>query len=418
MNRTKISGYKIVEDKIKEINKEIVIEDVFYDPSRMVYKFELSNKNRKCQVELSKEFLDDLNDYSGPRTSSYWKNMVSKLSSKLIEPVERMGLIPYKKELLKEIIFEHVKQELEDKEHINRFNLLGKPYQPGSLEKFLNVKFDDDERTQAGIAFDELKNQETLVPTYKDLIHPGDWVKLGKVGTEMKEEEIPREKKLLKAFISYSTMDKLIGAEVKDILARFGIEGFLAHDDIRVSEEWKQRIVDELNKADIFIPLLSNNFKNSDWAPQELGIAYIRDILIIPLTLNGTIPFGFIDHIQGKSYPKNENIILNYLIKPIIDKFPEYMIPTVIEELEEAYNFRYAESVMELLVPYFGQFRQEDIDKFVDFSIKNRQVWDAGKCRDEYLPNFITMHKDKIKTDKLKALSYQIKKHESYAESK
>lgn len=418
MNRTKISGYKIVEDKIKEINKEIVIEDVFYDPSRMVYKFELSNKNRKCQVELSKEFLDDLNDYSGPRTSSYWKNMVSKLSSKLIEPVERMGLIPYKKELLKEIIFEHVKQELEDKEHINRFNLLGKPYQPGSLEKFLNVKFDDDERTQAGIAFDELKNQETLVPTYKDLIHPGDWVKLGKVGTEMKEEEIPREKKLLKAFISYSTMDKLIGAEVKDILVRFGIEGFLAHDDIRVSEEWKQRIVDELNKADIFIPLLSNNFKNSDWAPQELGIAYIRDILIIPLTLNGTIPFGFIDHIQGKSYPKNENIILNYLIKPIIDKFPEYMIPTVIEELEEAYNFRYAESVMELLVPYFGQFRQEDIDKFVDFSIKNRQVWDAGKCRDEYLPNFITMHKDKIKTDKLKALSYQIKKHESYAESK
>jgi len=93
------------------------------------------------------------------------------------------------------------------------------------------------------------------------------------------------------------------------------------------------------------------------------------------------------------------------------------MIPKVIEELEKAYNFRYAESVMELLVPYFGQLGQEDIDKFVDFSIKNQQVWDAGKCRDEYLPNFITMHKNKIKTDKLKILSYQIEKGESYAES-
>jgi len=85
--------------------------------------------------------------------------------------------------------------------------------------------------------------------------------------------------------------------------------------------------------------------------------------------------------------------------------------------LKEAHNFRYAESVMELLVPYFGQLGQEDIEKFVDFSIKNRQVWDAVKCRDEYLPNFIIMHKVKIKTEKLKALSYQIEKREPYGET-
>lgn len=228
---------------------------------------------------------------------------------------------------------------------------------------------------------------------------------------------MPREKKQLKAFISYSTVDKLIGAEVKDILARFGIEGFLAHDDIRVSEEWKQRIVDELSKPDIFISLLSDNFKNSDWAPQELGIAYIRNILIIPLCLDETLPFGFIDHLQGKPIAER-NIPLIYLIKPIVDKFPEYMIPKVIEELGKACNFRYAESVMELLVPYFDDFQQEHINKFVDFSIKNRQVWDAVKCKGEYLPYFITMHKNKIKTNKLKVLSYQIEKSELYAELK
>lgn len=417
MNRTKIPGYKIVEEKIKKIDKEIDIQEVFYDPRRQVYEFELSNKNRTCQVEFGKESLDDLNDYSGPRTSGYWKNMASELNSELIRAIERAGLIPYKKDLLKELIFEHVKQELKDKEHINKFNLLGKPYQSGSLENFLNVKFDGNERAQAGIAFDELKKQGVLVPTYKDLIHPEDWVKLGEVGTEIEKEKMPGEKKQLKAFISYSTLDRITGAEVKDILARFGIEGFLAHNDIHVSEEWKQRIVDELSKADIFIPLLSNNFKNSDWAPQELGIAYMMDILIIPLTLDETIPFGFIDHIQGKAYPDNENILLNYLIKPIIVGFPQYMIPKVIEELGKAYNFRYAESVMELLVPYFGQFGREDIDKFVDFSIKNQQVWDAIKCKQEYIPEFITIHKDKIAADKLKILSYQIEKGQSYAEA-
>ena len=183
--------------------------------------------------------------------------------------------------------------------------------------------------------------------------------------------------KKLKAFISYSSKDKLVGAKVKDMLSNFNIEGFLAHDDINVSEEWKQCIREELDKSDIFVPLLSKNFKDSDWAPQEAGIAYARDILIIPLRLDNTIPFGFIDHIQGKPITEKD-IPLNYLIKPIIDKFPEYMIAKVIKKLEEVRSFRYAESVMELLVPYFNDFQQEDIDKFVDAVIKNCQTINRG----------------------------------------
>ena len=69
---------------------------------------------------------------------------------------------------------------------------------------------------------------------------------------------------------------------------------------------------------------------------------------------------------------------------------------------------------MELLKPHFGSFRQTHIDRFINASIKNGQVWNAGECRDEYLPKFIATNKAKIKADKLKILSYQIEKGEWY----
>lgn len=417
MNEAQVPGYKIVEGKIKEISDAINIERVPYDSSRMAYKFHLIRDDRKCGVVFSRDFLEDLNDFTGSKKSEYWKKMESALISALLVPIEKHGLTPFTKEKLKELIFEHVKKALQSTQHINKFNLLGRPYQEGSLENFIGVKFTEAERATAGSAFDELKSQGILIPTYKDLIHPEDWVKISDVGIEKEEGKVTRENKKPKAFISYSSKDKLIGTKVKDMLGDFGIEGFLAHNDINVSEEWKQRIREELSISDIFIPLLSKNFKDSDWAPQETGIAYFRDILIIPLRLDKTIPFGFINHLQGKPISEDD-IPLNYLIKPIVDKFPRYMAATVIGRLDSAGSFRYAESVMELLVPYFDTFEQKDIDRFAEASIKNGQIWNAALCRDNYLPQFIEINKSKINPKHLEMLSYQIEKGELYPKTK
>lgn len=179
MKKDEVPGYNIVEDKIREIDKEISIERVAYDSSRMAYKFHLIKDGRKCGVVFSDDFLDDLNDFTGSKTSEYWKEMESSLTSALLAPIEKQGLIPFAKEKLKELIFEHVKKTLQSTQHINKFNLLGRPYQEGSLERFIDVKFTEEERAAAGSAFDELKSQGVLVPTYSDLINPEDWVKIG-----------------------------------------------------------------------------------------------------------------------------------------------------------------------------------------------------------------------------------------------
>ena len=96
------------------------------------------------------------------------------------------------------------------------------------------------------------------------------------------------------AFISYSQEDRKFGAQAKSVLADVGIEAFLAHDDLHVSDEWRKRIIEELKRCDLFVPLLSKNFVASKWAPQEVGFIISRsEVPIAPISLDGTTPFGF-----------------------------------------------------------------------------------------------------------------------------
>lgn len=143
----------------------------------------------------------------------------------------------------------------------------------------------------------------------------------------------------LKAFISYSTADKHIAGQVKAVLNEYGIAAFLAHEDIHISQEWKDRIIQELNETNVFVPLLSTSFKESDWAPQEIGMAFTRkDMLFIPLSVDGTVPFGFMSHIQGKRIPAN-GMYRELLIQPIITRFPHEIIPSLIEQLVGVGNY-------------------------------------------------------------------------------
>ena len=211
-------------------------------------------------------------------------------------------------------------------------------------------------------------------------------------------------KKLIKVFISYSSKDKLVGAKIKDILASFGIESFMAHEDISVSQEWKEKILEELKEADVFIPILSENFRNSDWCSQESGVACFRNILIIPLSLDGTMPYGFMSHRQGKIIDA-DNIPINYIVKPISDNFPEMNVTgKLIEKLAQCRNYRGCESYMSNLEPYFDLLNHDEVNRIVDISIENNQIWPANLCREKYLPKFLEINIDKIENDKLETL--------------
>jgi len=102
------------------------------------------------------------------------------------------------------------------------------------------------------------------------------------------------------AFISYSYLDRHHARQTKRVLEDVGVAAFLAHEDLKVSEEWKNRIIEELKICHLFIPLLSKNFRRSKWAPQEVGFIVSRpEVRIAPLSIDETTPFGFIEHLQS-----------------------------------------------------------------------------------------------------------------------
>jgi TIR domain-containing protein len=216
-------------------------------------------------------------------------------------------------------------------------------------------------------------------------------------------------KPLLRAFISYSTKDKLIGADVKRILGDFGVDSFLAHDDLRVSEEWEERILHELSRCDIFVPLLSKAFRSSDWASQETGIAVTRKtLLVIPLSVDGTMPFGFISHLQGKKIPV-AGIPVELFRDPLLKRFPRRVIPRLIERVEHAWSFRDAEAAVEPLVEIRPLFTRGEANQFATAAVNNRQVWSASLCRSKYLPAFLKLHRNNIKRRTRQALEYQVR---------
>ena len=208
----------------------------------------------------------------------------------------------------------------------------------------------------------------------------------------------------MNAFISYSNQDRVIAGQVKTYLEGYNISAFLAHEDINVTEVWRERILQELAQTTVFIPLLSVAFKESDWASQEIGFALGRNVLIIPISLDGTIPYGFLAAVQGGRIPGNGDYHA-LLIGPIINNLPHEIFPVLIERLSHAGSYRNAEALMQPLVPHFANFNDTEIESFVDACSGNGQVWDAGDNKLRYIPIFIGMHSARIPPAKLDRLT-------------
>ncbi len=117
---------------------------------------------------------------------------------------------------------------------------------------------------------------------------------------------------MIKLFLSYSIRDKIIAGKLKMCLEDiFGYSVFVAHSDLKGSEEFEKIIIEKIHSADIFVPLLSGNFKKSSYCDQETGVAVSIEKLIFPVKLGKVSPYGFIHKYQGeqyKSYATKDNV--------------------------------------------------------------------------------------------------------------
>jgi hypothetical protein len=207
-----------------------------------------------------------------------------------------------------------------------------------------------------------------------------------------------------KAFLSYQTKDKATAALVSKLLADFGIESFMAHEHIEVSVEWRLEILRQLGLADLFVPILSKDYYESIWCKQESGIAAFRALPVIPLSIDGAIPEGFLGHIQSAKIDANAPIRTDLL--PGLAKFDvSGLIEGIIKIIAKSGNYRSAESNFELILPYLERASTTQVAELLRVSTQNNQVCNAGACATRYLPPLFKSHGHFLDPDVQKALA-------------
>ncbi|HLN32369.1 MAG TPA: toll/interleukin-1 receptor domain-containing protein [Gemmataceae bacterium] len=99
-------------------------------------------------------------------------------------------------------------------------------------------------------------------------------------------------------FLSHVSKHKVAVSNLKDALWIYGVDAFVAHEDIEPSLEWQREIELGLRSMHALAALITPDFHVSNWTDQELGWALGRGVLVVPLRL-GADPYGLVGKIQG-----------------------------------------------------------------------------------------------------------------------
>jgi hypothetical protein len=103
----------------------------------------------------------------------------------------------------------------------------------------------------------------------------------------------------MRIFISHLASRKAEVHEFAEVLRVVGFSCFVAHDQIRPSRSWQSEIERALRSADLLVAYVSPDFAKSDWTDREVGWALGRDLVVIPISVDGEMPKGFLGTYQA-----------------------------------------------------------------------------------------------------------------------
>lgn len=99
-------------------------------------------------------------------------------------------------------------------------------------------------------------------------------------------------------FISHCSDFKQSASNLKIGLRHYGIDAFVAHNDIDISRKWTEQLENALYTMDALAAILTNNFKSSNWCDQEVGVALGQRKLVIPIARERN-PYGIMGQLQA-----------------------------------------------------------------------------------------------------------------------
>jgi hypothetical protein len=138
---------------------------------------------------------------------------------------------------------------------------------------------------------------------------------------------LPAKASLKSAFISHAVKDEALIMPVIDYLHRyFQADLFTCADSISPGANWQAEIVDALQIKENFIVLLSKSTLKSHFCSFEIGMAYALEKPIILISLDGSPPAAFVQHLQTvdltrleqqKPWLEKSDLLLDELLKAL-----------------------------------------------------------------------------------------------------
>jgi len=205
----------------------------------------------------------------------------------------------------------------------------------------------------------------------------------------------------LKIFISYSSEDKGLGRLFKTCFENYvGFSVFLAHEDISPATEWELKIIKEMRNSDVVIPLITKNYRNSEFTDQELGMALAWEKIILPIKLADINPYGFIKKFQALKCKNDEYSIVNGVVSTALvlieskefNKHRNIVIKSVVKAFCQSSSFKMTRTIIGILTK-INKFTDEQITSFKKAIKNNSQIYDEYYA----LPNFKKMLKEQYK---------------------
>lgn len=176
-------------------------------------------------------------------------------------------------------------------------------------------------------------------------------------------------------FISHKTSHKIRVSELKEYLVDFGIDAFVAHEDIQVSVQWRDALVQALKTMNCLLAYITDDFSDKDWCSQEVGFACVSGARIIPLKIETKDPLGFLGFYQAANVSSLDATgVGDEIISKLIDIDRDVYLESMLFALNSEANFTKTKNILEFLINRKVTLRAPQLQKIEEICLLNAQV--------------------------------------------
>lgn len=204
----------------------------------------------------------------------------------------------------------------------------------------------------------------------------------------------------LAVFLSHIASEKRFTADVSEALGRWGIDAFVAHENIAATAEWMSSIEVALHTCDALVALLHEGFIQRRWCDQEVGIAYGLQKFIIPIRLSPEDPHGFLSKYQAlEARGDTPSALAGKLARIFFDdkRTRETMIDGAIEMLVDSGNFAQANGMARVLQEHDIRWTDNRL-KRLEAALENPQVA-GGYDSQPFITKVLEAHRHPARED-------------------